>query len=111
MTCRFQSFGIGRRLAIFLVAAVVTVFSLASLFFIPFTLYKFVLGITLVVWSATLLPDPDGIYRVPLQMCPRCLQDCRSEQAMKEALRTVPEYAAILDRYPGTRVRLEVNAT
>jgi hypothetical protein len=51
----------------------------------------------------------DKIYALPLAVCPECQPDLRRERKLKEALRQVPEYDRLLDKFPDAIVRLRVD--
>ncbi len=48
----------------------------------------------------------DKIYTLPLTVCPECQCDLRGERQLKEALRHVPEYNRLLNKFPDALVRL-----
>jgi hypothetical protein len=48
----------------------------------------------------------DKIYTLPLAVCQECQSDLRGERKLKEALRHVPEYNRLLNKFPDAVVRL-----
>jgi hypothetical protein len=48
----------------------------------------------------------DKIYALPLVVCRKCQATLRGPRDIKEALRQVPEYAELLDKFPDAVVRL-----
>ena len=45
---------------------------------------------------------------VPVRVCPTCDPNLSVPEAIRAALRTTPEYAAVLDRYPQARITRRV---
>lgn len=48
--------------------------------------------------------SPDVSLVAPLPVCEACRPALDDPGELRKALRTVPEYAALLDQYPGTRI-------
>jgi hypothetical protein len=46
----------------------------------------------------------DVVFTVPLRICESCEPEIRSAGALRETLRRVPVYAALLDKYPSARI-------
>jgi hypothetical protein len=46
----------------------------------------------------------DVVFAVPLRICEVCESEIRSAGALRETLRRVPVYAALLDKYPDARI-------
>ena len=64
-----------------------------------------------VIWAWVLFQSRPPIQRgqdvvltVPLPLCERCRFELTSLPELRKALRHVPEYAALLDRYPNARI-------
>ncbi len=106
MVCRRAIPGLGKRLLKLLVAILVTFLCLFGLLFGPRFAFR-LFTVVVQVWAAQRLPEPEGVYRVPLRICDHCQAACQSPEAMKDALRTVEDYDAVLDEFPGTRVAFE----
>lgn len=45
----------------------------------------------------------DIVYRLPLRACDRCRNELKKEEALMKALRSVPVYARLLEKYPSAR--------
>ena len=48
----------------------------------------------------------DVVLTVPLPVCERCRFELATPAELRKALRHIPEYAALLDRYPNARITL-----
>jgi hypothetical protein len=48
----------------------------------------------------------DKIYTLPLAVCPACRPTLGSAKEIKDAMRRVPEYGRLLDKFPDAAVRL-----
>ncbi len=51
----------------------------------------------------------DVSLRLPLRLCPPCRAEARGRADLCDALRQVPVYAALLDRYPDAVLTIEVS--
>jgi hypothetical protein len=51
----------------------------------------------------------DKIYALPLAVCWDCQPDLQGEPKLKEALRQVPEYNRLLNKFPDSLVRLSAD--
>lgn len=45
----------------------------------------------------------DIVYRLPLRVCDTCRNELKKEEAIMEALRSVPVYARLFEKYPAAR--------
>jgi hypothetical protein len=48
----------------------------------------------------------DKVYTLPLPVCPACLPNMRGSTDIMDAMRRVPEYDRLLDKFPDAAVRV-----